>query len=68
MYDPSLIAKKREIVLNKIDLERADGLKAEDILLKIKAAGLSAIAVSAMTGEGIEELKKILKENIVRDS
>jgi GTP-binding protein len=67
-YDPSLIAKKRKIVLNKIDLQRADGLKAEDILLRINAAGLSAIAVSAMTGEGIEELKKFLKENIVRDS
>lgn len=68
MYDPSLIAKKRKIVLNKIDLERADGLKAEDILLRINAEGLSAIAVSAMTGEGIEELKKFLKENIVRDT
>ena len=67
-YDPSLIAKKRKIVLNKIDLERPDGLKAKDILRKIKAAGLSAIAVSALTGEGIEELKRFLKENILRDN
>jgi GTP-binding protein len=64
-YDPLLMSKKRTIILNKIDLERPDGLKAEDIMLKINAAGRSAIAVSAMTGEGIEELKKFLKENAV---
>ncbi len=63
-YDPLLLTKKRTIVLNKIDLERPDGLKAKDMLLKIKAAGQNAIAVSALTGEGIEELKRFLKENI----
>jgi GTP-binding protein len=62
-YDPLLLTKKRAIVLNKIDLERPDGLKAEDILHKIDAAGLNAIAVSALTGEGIRKLKRFLKEN-----
>jgi GTPase len=63
-YNPTLITKKRKIVLNKIDLERSDGLKAKDIQRKIKEAGLSAIAVSALTGEGMEELKRFLKANV----
>jgi GTP-binding protein len=63
-YDPLLLTKKRTIVLNKIDLKRPDGLKAKDIILKINAAGQNAIAVSALTGEGIEGLIRFLKENI----
>ncbi|NLA74586.1 MAG: GTPase ObgE [Deltaproteobacteria bacterium] len=62
-YNPSLFIKKRKIVLNKIDLKRPDGLKVTDILVRINSAGFDAIAVSALTGEGIEELKKSLKDN-----
>ena len=56
--------KKRIIIVNKIDLERPDGLKPEDIILKINKAGFETIAVSALTGKGIRELKKFLKESI----
>ncbi len=63
-YDISLLQKKRIIIVNKIDLERPDGLKPEDIILKINKAGFETIAVSALTGKGIRELKKFLKESI----
>jgi len=63
-YDTSLLHKKRIIIVNKIDLERPDGLKPEDIILKINKTGFETIAVSALTGKGIRELKKFLKESI----
>ncbi len=63
-YDSSLLLKKRIIIINKIDLKRSDGLKVNDILSRISAAGFTAIAVSALTGEGIKELIYFLKENI----
>jgi GTP-binding protein len=63
-YDTSLLHKKRIIIVNKIDLERPDGLKPEDIILKINKIGYKTIPVSALTGEGINELKKFLRENI----
>ena len=63
-YDLSLIQKKRIIIANKIDLNRPDGLKPEDIIAKISSMGFEAIPVSALTGEGIRELKEFLKENV----
>ena len=63
-YDTSLLRKKRIIIVNKIDLERPDGLKPEDIILKINKNGFKAIPVSALTGEGIRELKILLGKRI----
>ena len=63
-YNPSLLSKKRIIVVNKIDLERADGLKTEDLILKINKAGHETISVSALTGKGIDELKSFLSKSM----
>ncbi|MGD9161625.1 MAG: GTPase ObgE [Desulfobacteraceae bacterium] len=63
-YDASLLRKKRIIIANKIDLERSDGLKPEDIIEKINNTGFKTIPVSALTGEGINELKKFLNESV----
>ncbi len=61
-YDTSLIEKKRVIVANKIDLERDDGVKTDDIISKLSDIGLKIFPVSAMTGKGISELKLFLRE------
>ena len=63
-YDKSLLGKKRIIIANKIDLKRSDGLKIEDIISKINNIGLKTIPVSALTGDGIQELKDFLKDSI----
>ena len=63
-YDPSLLRKQRIIIANKIDLERPDGLKTRDIILKIKKTGYDTISVSALTGKGINELKKFLRKSV----
>jgi len=64
-YDPSLLLKKRIIIANKIDLERPDEAKPIDIITKINNIGFKTISVSALTGEGIKDLKKLLSESIV---
>ena len=63
-YDLSILQKKRIIIANKIDLNRPDGLKPEDIIAGISSMGFDVIPVSALTGEGIRELKEFLKENV----
>jgi GTP-binding protein len=52
-YGSALSAKPRIVVLNKMDLPGA-GEKAR--LFRQKAAGPEIIAVSALTGQGMEEL------------
>ena len=63
-YDTSLLDKKRIIVANKIDLERSDGLKPDEIISLIEEAGFKTLSVSALTGEGIRNLKKFLRKNL----
>ena len=63
-YDTSLLQKKRIIIANKIDLKRSDGLEAEDIILKINKIGFKTIPVSALTGNGIKELKAFLRKSL----
>ncbi|MBN2417976.1 MAG: GTPase ObgE [Deltaproteobacteria bacterium] len=63
-YDISLLMKKRMIIANKIDLERVDGLKPENIISRINKTGYETISVSALTGKGINELKVFLSKSI----
>ncbi len=63
-YDATLLQKNRVIIVNKIDLERSDGVKTRDIILKINKMGFETIPVSALTGDGIRELKNFLRESI----
>ena len=63
-YDSSLLRKKRIIIANKIDLERPDRIEAKDIIFKINRTGFKTIPVSALTGDGIKELKKFLRKSL----
>ena len=57
-YDPALSGKPFIVVLNKIDLLSSDRHPALETLCGIFAEkGITALAVSALTGHGIEELK-----------
>ena len=62
-YDKSLAKVKQVIVANKIDYYGADEKLKE---FKRKIGRKKVVAVSAMTGEGLDELKKAIYEVLVK--
>jgi len=61
-YHPSLTTKDQVIVLNKIDLGAADEADIERIARSFHDLGYECIAISALTGQGLDELRRVLKE------
>jgi GTP-binding protein len=59
---PSLIKKKQVIVLNKIDLMPVNGKDIDAMCHSFHDLGYECLAISALAGEGLEELKKLLKD------
>jgi GTP-binding protein len=59
-YSPALLEKEQMIVINKIDICVEDGRSAENMVKALGEMGLEAIPVSALTGEGLDRLKKTL--------
>jgi GTP-binding protein len=61
-YHSSLNQKEQVVILNKIDLVSDEDVKrAYHIFQKL---GYECLAVSALTGEGVEELKQLLKTKV----
>jgi len=58
-YDPHLLDKPRLLVLNKIDLLPED-FPLSTLLAAFRQQGRQCLALSALTGEGLEELKAAL--------
>lgn len=61
LYDPGLAEKPQIVVLNKIDLPGMKE-KIQDLKTAFKEAGIRALAVSAETGEGVQDLMKEASE------
>jgi GTP-binding protein len=59
---PSLIKKDQLIVINKIDLNAMDNRSIEETCHSFSDLGYECLAISALTGEGLEELKQLLKD------
>jgi GTPase len=64
-YNPALLSLPRIVVANKIDLPHAAGLAR--LASHCEAHGTPAVAVSALTGDGIPELLAALAARL-RDS
>ena len=58
---PSLIKKGQVIVLNKIDRNPINGKTLKKLRQSFHDLGYECLAISALTGEGVEELKQLLK-------
>ncbi|HYQ61570.1 MAG TPA: hypothetical protein VEP29_10985, partial [Desulfatiglandales bacterium] len=56
-YHVKVAAKDQMVVLNKIDLYSTQHRDVGEVKKALKALGLETYAVSALTGEGLEELK-----------
>ncbi|MBW2004122.1 MAG: GTPase ObgE [Deltaproteobacteria bacterium] len=59
---PSLMKKNQVIVLNKIDLKPINGKGMKKICHSFNDLGYKCLAISALAGEGLEELKQLLKD------
>lgn len=64
-FDPALLGRPRFIALNKTDLASPDFPK-EDIIKAYRQAGWQVLAVSALTGEGLEDLRRAIREEIAK--
>lgn len=58
-YDPSLLSRPRLIVLNKIDL-LPDDFPLPAVMAAFRQRGRRCLAVSALTGAGLDDLKAFL--------
>jgi GTP-binding protein len=61
-YHPSLTTKDQVIVLNKIDLCSVGEAEIKGIARSFHDLGYECIAISALTGQGLDELRRVLKE------
>ncbi len=61
-YSPSLIRKPQMVVINKMDLYGPGNRNLKDLGGAIRGLGLDYLSISALTGQGIEELKGIILE------
>ena len=58
VYNPSLIDKPQMVLINKIDLHDTRRRDLDELQEAFKAIGVESFPVSALTGEGLAELKK----------
>lgn len=63
-YDPALIEKPQLVALNKIDLPQAQEY-ASTIQSALGEQGRTVMQISAMTGEGVDELLRSIGETLV---
>ena len=60
VYSPDLIAKPHMALFNKMDLYDPKQRDVGALQATLKAEGVGSLAISAETGEGLEELREIL--------
>ena len=66
-YDPALLQKEQLVVINKIDIRSDADRDIADIKRAVEDMGLDALPVSALTGEGLEALKRVLSRKFFDD-
>jgi GTP-binding protein len=59
-FDPSLMLKDQMVLVNKIDIHSPEHRSIESIRRAFEDMGIDAVPVSALTGEGLDEVKGIL--------
>ena len=59
-YNPSLIHKDQMVLINKIDIYSAEHRDMGSISKALDDLGLESLAISALTGQGLAELKQTL--------
>lgn len=63
-YDPELLLKEKMVLINKIDLLTNGRNKLEKIISELKASGMESLPISALKGEGLSELRDIIRNKL----
>ena len=66
-YGPSLARKPQMVVINKMDLYGPEHRDLRKLGEALKGLGLDYLPISALTGEGIEELRGMILEKCKQD-
>ena len=61
-YNPALAQKPQIVLINKIDIHGPEHRDIVQLRKALKGIGVESLIISALTGKGIEELKKIILE------
>lgn len=61
-FNPILTQKPQIVLINKMDLYGPEHRDLMELQNALKGAGLESLPISALTGQGLEELKKIIYE------
>ncbi len=59
-YNPGLAEKPQMVLINKMDLYRNDHRNLVKTQKALEEKGIDSLPISALTGEGLEELKRII--------
>jgi GTP-binding protein len=66
LFDPALVARPTLVALNKIDLPAARA-RVGDLTARLAERGRRAFPVSAVTGEGVEDLLRAAADELARE-
>lgn len=67
-YSASLAQKHQLVVITKMDLYRSAHRSVHDVMEAFENKGYEAFPVSALTGEGLEDVKKALRKEFFHES
>lgn len=67
-YSASLAQKLQLVVITKMDLYRSAHRDVHDVMEALEKKGYRAFPVSALTGEGLEDVKKALRKEFFHES
>jgi GTP-binding protein len=67
-FNPALKEKAQVVVLNKIDIHRPDHRNLDHLKRALENLGVVSLTISALKGEGLEALKRVLAEIAFDDS
>jgi GTP-binding protein len=66
-YNPALVEKPQMVLINKVDLYGPDRRDLRTLQMALEEVGIKSLPISALTGEGLEELKEIIAEKWVEE-
>ena len=61
-FSPQLALKPQMVLVNKMDIYGPEHRDLKALQKALEESGIESLPVSALTGEGLEELKKVIRE------
>jgi GTP-binding protein len=65
-YSSSLTKKEQMVLINKIDLVSSNHDNIKEMMSALSRIGLESLPISALTGEGLDVLKKTLERKFIK--